>query len=718
MAAESQAAGTVEKLLDDMVTEGICHRTRVPCGKMVVSKVNRGGYGINSFVVQDNVSDIAATQWYDKLFRGVCTEIDADEFDEVIKYNQDQVAAADGALAPVEPFKATYQTLCGGHTTQGMKAVVAGCAHWDEEICMEGHLSMVMIEQKSPSYAEAIRSGAEYTIVPSWVLKQHPGLAHAIQAAGNVTQNIAKAMNDAQMLQRVHGMITKNSTFEQVKLEFKKTRPKNLEALPGMFNFIRKFPDTYMVNALIKYVKASNVNRKVCDAAYDALQFDFKGYDQAPIFRFGVLAALYVDDKPDVLNAAIIRSFGSDKKLEVTLAYNKFLKYLHDKIQAHDELKNNHKAMMCWFSLCANVAVWRADKHTSEVRKHLADLKKPMDYDITVNHLLQMCVQRIEAETGVKLTDEWSKFTIVDTSQPKPPKVTPTEKQACVRSNEDITSQMMLELGFRTGDQVTLAKKEKSAKIVVYTIDSMVNGTIKLVNEASLPKGVEANLAEFQKKTWKQFSAAPIKECEWHIYDEAHNHHSSKGMVESFIKASALIAVYKSWEEETLESKGVNVSLQPREVKANQNYNAGALVLSPNSSSIVIREIAENAQTVVYGSGGVFLGLTKIYNKPCGVFAGSVAPSLKKEESKNSRDTVIIPYWILETTDKEDKANMKFSHDLSKKVIDAEAPDVKVPLIKNTKVLKPGDKLVLFVPAVLSLHPVPAIKKQKTLKRL
>ena len=49
---------------------------------------------------------------------------------------------------------------------------------------------------------------------------------------------------------------------------------------------------------------------------------------------------------------------------------------------------------------------------------------------------------------------------------------------------------------------------------------------------------------------------------------------------------------------------------------------------------------------------------------------------------------------------------------------DAEAPDVKVPLIKNTKVLKPGDKLVLFVPAVLSLHPVPAIKKQKTLKRL
>ena len=119
----------------------------------------------------------------------------------------------------------------------------------------------------------------------------------------------------------------------------------------------------------------------------------------------------------------------------------------------------------------------------------------------------------------------------------------------------------------------------------------------------------------------------------------------------------------------------------------------------------------------MYGSGGVFLGITRIGDKPHGVFAGSVAPSLKKEESKNSRDTLIIPYWILETTDKEETANMKFTHDPSKMVIDAQEPEVKVPLIKNFKVLKPGDKLVLLVPAVLSLHPVPALKKQKTMKK-
>ena len=208
-----------------------------------------------------------------------------------------------------------------------------------------------------------------------------------------------------------------------------------------------------------------------------------------------------------------------------------------------------------------------------------------------------------------------------------------------------------------------------------------------------------------------------IKECEWHTYDEAYNNHWSKGMVESFIKASAMAAVYKSWHGETLESKGVSVSMHPRGVCVNQKYSAGELVLSPNSSAVYVREIADNAQTVVYGSGGLFLGFTKVCNKPCGVFAGSVSSSLKKEESKNSRDTLIIPYWMLETTDKEEKANMKLTHDPSKMVIDAQEPEVKVPLIKNPKVLKPGDKLVLFVPAALSLNPVPALKKQKSIKK-
>lgn len=216
-AAATQAAGLVEKFLDQLVESGIGHRARIPCSKLVVARCNRGGYGVNFFDVQENTSDIAATKWYDKLFKGVVTDIEAGEFEEVIAFNMRQVAASNGILAEIEPQKATHQTLCGGHTTQGVRCVEARGPHWDTSLTMDGRLCLARVEEKSPTFAEAIRNGAEYTIVPSWVLKKNPGLDNAIQAAGNTGQNIAKAVNDPQMLQRVAAMVQAEQSFKQVK---------------------------------------------------------------------------------------------------------------------------------------------------------------------------------------------------------------------------------------------------------------------------------------------------------------------------------------------------------------------------------------------------------------------------------------------------------------------------------------------------------------------
>jgi len=222
----TQAAGLVEKLLDHLVESGIGHRARIPCSKLVVARCNRGGYGIDFFDVQENVSDVTETHWYDKLSKGVATDIDPADFEEIMQFYIEQVSASNRMLAPIEPQKATHQTLCGGHTTQGMKAVEARCPHWDLSLTMDGRLNLARVEAKSPSYAEALRSGAEYTIIPSWVLERFPGLDNAIQAAGNTHQNIAKVVSDPQMLQRVSSMVNANQSYEQVKDEFKKTAPK------------------------------------------------------------------------------------------------------------------------------------------------------------------------------------------------------------------------------------------------------------------------------------------------------------------------------------------------------------------------------------------------------------------------------------------------------------------------------------------------------------
>ena len=72
---------------------------------------------------------------------------------------------------------------------------------------------------------------------------------------------------------------------------------------------------------------------------------------------------------------------------------------------------------------------------------------------------------------------------------------------------------------------------------------------------------------------------------------------------------------------------------------------------------------------------------------------------------------------MLEATDKEENANMKLTLDARKNVINANEPKIQVPLIKNFRTLQVDDKLVLFVPPVMSLNPTPVLKKQKTVKK-
>jgi hypothetical protein len=74
----------------------------------------------------------------------------------------------------------------------------------------------------------------------------------------------------------------------------------------------------------------------------------------------------------------------------------------------------------------------------------------------------------------------------------------------------------------------------------------------------------------------------------------------------------------------------------------------------------------------------------------------------------------MVPYWNVDVTDSEEKANMKLTVDLSKHVIHADDVKILVPFMKNTKVIKPGDRLVLFVKSDKPVQP--AYKKQKTMQ--
>ena len=156
----------------------------------------------------------------------------------------------------------------------------------------------------------------------------------------------------------------------------------------------------------------------------------------------------------------------------------------------------------------------------------------------------------------------------------------------------------------------------------------------------------------------------------------------------------------------------------PRSVAANKTFKANDLVLSPGSQSVSLKEIKADERIPLYSSSSLLLGTASTDEKVFAVIASSVAPHLKKENCKNTRPTTVVPFWMLDVTDTEANANMKMTIDITKHTIDSDAPDVKVPLIKNTKSLKVGDKLVLYVPppAVVSAGGTPKLKKAKSMK--
>ena len=483
-----------------------------------------------------------------------------------------------------------------------------------------------------------------------------------------------------------------------------------------MFNFIRKFPDTALINGTITYIKSTNCKRKVEATAYDALQQDYKSACQAPRIRFGVLAALYTDDGHELLGALVIKGMGSDKKLAATLAADQALHTFAEKIKNHAELKDNTKAWLAWTGLCADVAANLCDKSTSNVAKHLIAMKKPADYNINIGHLQQLCVQRIADACDIVLTDEFAEHALNMPVTAAKVLSQPTEKQLPVRMSEDVTVQMMMELGFKINDTICAMKKEKDAEVQTLRINKMEHGKINLLNVIIEMPEVQIDLSEFQQKKWKHITNN-VDNTVWYGYVEENCHHFSTSNMQNIVRSSAVIALHNAWNEETLVANGVQMTTAPRAVVSLEKFSVGALVLAPNTQSVSMKELKDNDQTQMYAqTGGVFLGVTTFDSKLHAVVAGSVAPYVKKENCRNTRNTTLIPYWLVEVTNTEDVANMRLTMDLSKHVIDANEPVIKVPLIKNSKALKAGDKLVLFVPAPASLNPKPPLKKQKTKK--
>ena len=208
----------------------------------------------------------------------------------------------------------------------------------DFGITKNGKLDPGLRIEKDPAMAEILNLGAEYLWVPKAFLREFKGLEEVIQELANLTQNVSKSEHELQLVQKVARQLANgNTNYESVKNKIMRSRPKSIEGLPGMFNFVRKFgggEKMKLVDETVSYVRGiANTSRKVGQAEWDALSLDFKGSMQAPSIRHGVLSLLYGDPNGRLLKDSDIKRLGSKDVLPVTLAAQNEIDSVSSKIK-------------------------------------------------------------------------------------------------------------------------------------------------------------------------------------------------------------------------------------------------------------------------------------------------------------------------------------------------------------------------------------------------
>jgi hypothetical protein len=132
-------------------------------------------------------------------------------------------------------------------------------------------------------------------------------------------------------------------------------------------------------------------------------------------------------------------------------------------------------------------------------------------------------------------------------------------------------------------------------------------------------------------------------------------------------------------------------------VEVTEDIAKGKLLISPASLKIKCEQPTGKAEQSidVYKQTALYIGSTCHDKKTYRVYILGV-PSIKAIKDKTSG--VFAPFWSVDTTEVQDESNCNLSESTINIKLNMDNPEFKIPYIVNTKALKKGDKIKLFMP--------------------
>jgi hypothetical protein len=225
-------------------------------------------------------------------------------------------------------------------------------------------------------------------------------------------------------------------------------------------------------------------------------------------------------------------------------------------------------------------------------------------------------------------------------------------------------SVLVADLGFRVGNFIRNKKDKQVAKIKQFLPNFVVLTTAK--GDRNIP------VAAFQNKEWEQHIIKPAKE------DAADKQEPivsqtllNDDMQVGIKKAELLIRLRDTFKKHEDTLKKVQCYVKPKEVKATYKFTAGKLVLVPCGSISATPNDKAPKNAVVMDDDGETV---------CWIKDPTKLPS----DRDNDKDYVVYPFWFVGETTEDAKVNMVMAKD-----------NMYVPIMKNTKVVKAGETLLL-----------------------
>jgi hypothetical protein len=677
--AEKESMVSCTRAICTLLKEnGLMYEVKVHSRYIGVHPLNRDGFGVSAAAVQSLISNVAHIGWEWSAVKTLAVEVNDANYDSVHKFNSVLVETSMGALAPLDD-RIKFASLEGSHTNQALRCFHASSPHPNDSLTEEGRLSLAKLKAKDPEFFNAATNGMTWQILSADIVDMFPSLAHVLQAAGNASGQVAQGEPEIQVMRRVYNswraellLATASGhtiDFTRVKARVLASSTLHSDVIPHVYTFLLKFgggQTADLLNETEGFVRHNGAaTRKLGPLFFQALGLDARGKSESMLVRLrhALLKLGYMPEetvtKGDVnklIHSNDVQVIRKSTEAETLMA----------------ELREGFKQNGIY-----NKCVHILHMFDTDAVRFMLGRKLPRKY-ASVAGIAYDAVKLAVEQSGVQMISLLQKFEHAGslTEDWLAPETVSAYTMTSVMRELDThgrlknTETVYAAKGYVVGAHLRRKQDGEFCTAVLSSFNS--DGSVSL--DTGGPGHAQITIAELA--SWSVFK--PKGEAFTDV--SALQAHKSEEFEMFVAKAKVALAVQTLMTEHAKSYDSIQLMLgKPRSVTTTRSFNKGTLIIVPASMKITIKECTRDQVP----NGVAYCGEAKTGHH-CWLAQHTVLPNDTRS------DGFVCAWWFIDVGDEPDDGNMVLT---TVKV--AGHDSLKIPVLKNIKPLKDGDKLSL-----------------------